>query len=87
MGLETKALDFASKDENSSGSGEPTTATGAVYLTDKAVAARYSINRKSVWRWHHDNPHFPRVVKLTPATSRWRLADLIAWETAGCPST
>lgn len=45
------------------------------YLSDHAVAARYGIHRITVWRWAASGL-IPQPVKLSPGTTRWRLADL-----------
>lgn len=50
------------------------------YVSDKDLADRYSVNRLTIWRWHREQPNFPRVVKLTPGCSRWRLDEIEAWE-------
>ena len=49
------------------------------FLTDKQVAARYSVSRPTVWRWVAEG-RFPQPFKLGQATTRWRLADLLDWE-------
>lgn len=51
------------------------------YLSDHQVAARFDISKATVWRWHDSNPHFPRRIKLSPGTSRWKLSELIGFET------
>lgn len=53
-----------------------------IYLSDIEVANRYSIARPTVWRWHREQPDFPRVVRLTPGCARWKLSELEAWEQA-----
>lgn len=50
------------------------------YVSDKDLAARYRVDRLTVWRWHREQRGFPRVIKLTPGCSRWRLDDIEAWE-------
>ena len=52
------------------------------YLTDNEVAKRYRVSRYTIWRWHRENPDFPRAVKIMVGTTRWRLSDLEAWEKA-----
>lgn len=49
------------------------------YLKDTEVAARYGISRATVWNWT-DLSTFPKPVKLSPGCTRWRVADLDAWE-------
>lgn len=52
------------------------------FLSDNDLAKRYGVSRQTVWRWHRDQPDFPRVVKLTPGCARWRLSEIEAWEKA-----
>ena len=49
------------------------------YLTVKQVAARYNTTPNTIWRWARKS-NFPNAVKLSSQCSRWRLADLEAWE-------
>lgn len=49
------------------------------YLRDTDVAARYGTSRPTIWRWTAAG-RFPAPVKLSPGCTRWRLADLEAWE-------
>ena len=49
------------------------------YVKDTDLAERYGIARQSVWRWVRDG-RLPAPVKLSPGCSRWRLADVEAWE-------
>ncbi len=51
------------------------------YVSDKTLADRWSIHRVSVWRMAKADPNFPKPVKLSPGTTRWKLADIEAWET------
>lgn len=50
------------------------------YLSDKVVAERYQTSRATVWRWARESK-LPPPIKLATGTTRWNLADLIAWET------
>ncbi|HCE38790.1 MAG: AlpA family transcriptional regulator [Alcanivorax sp.] len=50
------------------------------HLSDTGVGRRYSVSRATVWRWTREG-NLPRPVRLGPATTRWRLADLEEWET------
>ena len=54
--------------------------TPDTYLSDIQVAARYSVNRTTPWRWVKTEPGFPSPVTLSPGCTRWKLADLEAWE-------
>lgn len=50
-----------------------------LYAPDTAVAARYGVHRVTVWKWVASKK-FPAPVKLADNTTRWRLADIEAWE-------
>ena len=50
-----------------------------LYLSVKQVADRFGVSTASVWRWMRTGD-FPRAVKLSSGTTRWRLADIEAWE-------
>lgn len=50
------------------------------YLSDHQVGARFEISKATVWRWHDSNPNFPRRIKLSPGTSRWKLSELVRFE-------
>lgn len=49
------------------------------YLTDRDLMARFGVARPTIWRWLADGI-LPRPVHLTPGTTRWRLADIEAFE-------
>lgn len=48
-----------------------------LYLSDLAVAKRYSVSRATVWRWAAEG-YFPKPIKVGPRATRWRWADLEA---------
>ncbi|MCL3882995.1 helix-turn-helix domain-containing protein [Marivita sp. GX14005] len=50
-----------------------------VYLSVEQVALRYNVSKDTIWRWRREGD-FPKPVKLGGKTSRWRLADIEAWE-------
>jgi prophage regulatory protein len=52
----------------------------AVYMSDRQVAARYSVARTTIWLWVKTEPGFPSPVSLTKGCTRWRLSDLEDWE-------
>ena len=52
-----------------------------VFLSVHAVAARYKVFPSTIWRWLETTSDFPAPLKLTPGTTRWRLGDLVAYET------
>ena len=49
------------------------------HINDKQAAARYSFSRATWWRLVR-NGKAPQPVKLSPGCTRWRVADLEAWE-------
>ena len=49
------------------------------FLTDKQVAERFGVSRGTPWRWIKEDG-FPPPVKLSAGCTRWRLADIEAWE-------
>ncbi|EYD75855.1 phage transcriptional regulator, AlpA [Rubellimicrobium mesophilum DSM 19309] len=52
-----------------------------MYLSDKQVAQRFAVTRPTIWRWARA-ADFPKPVSLSPGCTRWRLADVEAWEAA-----
>lgn len=52
------------------------------FLPVKAVAERYGISIETVWRWSRADQGFPKPISLSAGCTRWRLADLEAWEAA-----
>ena len=50
------------------------------YLSDRQVAERYGIARQTVWAWLRKDPDFPRPIMLSPGCTRWKSAELDAWE-------
>lgn len=50
-----------------------------LYLSVRQVADRLGVSTDSVWRWKR-NGEFPKAVKLSGRTTRWRLSDIEAWE-------
>ncbi|GLS33748.1 transcriptional regulator, AlpA family [Mesorhizobium albiziae] len=52
------------------------------YLTDVQVGERFGVCRTTVWRWTRVDPSFPKPVKVSTGATRWRLADIEAFEAA-----
>lgn len=50
------------------------------YLTDRQFAARYGNHRTWTWRALKTDPKFPKPVKLSGGTTRWKLSEILAWE-------
>lgn len=51
------------------------------YLSVREVAKRYSVSVPTIWRWAKDCSQFPNAIPLNSGTTRWRLSDLLAYET------
>ncbi len=49
------------------------------YLTVDQVASRYNTSTDSIYRWKREGD-FPKAVRLSKGTTRWRLSDLVAHE-------
>ena len=47
------------------------------WASDLQLARRYGVSRATIWRWSNKEKRIPAPVKLTPGTTRWRLADVI----------
>jgi predicted DNA-binding transcriptional regulator AlpA len=50
------------------------------WLAVEDFAGRCRVSKETIWRWHRDDPTFPRAVKLGPGATRWRLDEIEAWE-------
>jgi predicted DNA-binding transcriptional regulator AlpA len=50
-------------------------------LSDQEVAARFSVSRATIWRWVDKVSGFPYPIKTTPGTTRWKVSDLVRFET------
>lgn len=55
------------------------TPTSTAYASDIALAAHFGVSRATIWGWVARNG-FPAPVKLSPQMTRWRWADVTAWE-------
>lgn len=55
--------------------------TGAVYLSDKQLAARFSVHRLTVWRWVKQGK-LPQPYRLSDRCTRWKLSEVEAAEAA-----
>ncbi len=49
-------------------------------LSVRDVAARYGVGVSTVWRWTKTDPAFPVPIQITNGTTRWRRAELDAFE-------
>lgn len=61
--------------------------SGLRFLSDKDVAHRYSLSRSTIWRWLKTNPNFPKPVRPSNGATRWRVADLDAFDDTLAPKT
>lgn len=50
------------------------------FLSDHQVAMRFGVTRAAIWRWVAGNPEFPKPIKLSPGTTRWKLSNLVSFE-------
>lgn len=50
------------------------------YLSDREVGDRYGVSRQTPWTWIKRDETFPKPLSLSRGCTRWRLADLEAWE-------
>ncbi len=51
----------------------------AAYASDADLASYFGVGRATIWRWTKSQG-LPAPVKLSAQISRWRLADVRAWE-------
>ena len=51
-------------------------------MTQKELAGQVGVSRQTIWRWHREDPDFPRAISLSPGCTRWALAAIEAWEIA-----
>lgn len=49
------------------------------FLSDKDLAARWGVHRATPWEWLKQG-RIPAPVKLSARCTRWKLADIEAWE-------
>ena len=51
-----------------------------MFVSDKQLATRYGVSRPTIWRWLKTDSTFPRPVSLSPGCTRWKAAEIEAWE-------
>lgn len=49
------------------------------YLNNQQVRERYKVSRSTLWRWVREG-RLPEPVSIGPASVRWKLTDLQAFE-------
>lgn len=52
---------------------------GVVWFSDQDLAERFSVSRRSIWRWS-DSGDFPKPHKLSERVTRWKLEEIEEWE-------
>lgn len=50
-----------------------------VFATAAQGAQRFHVCKSTFWRWRATDPSFPRPIRLSSKTVRWRVSDLDAW--------
>lgn len=50
------------------------------YLSIRDLCARFHVAKATIWRWAANSSGFPRPVKLSPGTTRWRESDIQTFE-------
>ncbi len=57
----------------------PALATRPMLLTAKGIAFETGTSISTIWRWHAEDPTFPRAIKLGTGCTRWQRAEVEAW--------
>ena len=56
---------------------------GIGYSSDKVLARRYCLHRKTIWNWAKDpNNPFPCPKKISSNTTRWLNKEILAFESS-----
>lgn len=50
-----------------------------VWVSDVYLGRRFSVARQTIWAWIRSQ-NFPHPKKLSPGCTRWRMADILEWE-------
>lgn len=53
-----------------------------IFISDMHLSKRFGVHRTTIWRWVKADPEFPKPVILSAGCTRWKLADIVAWEQA-----
>ena len=54
--------------------------SGDQYFSAGQLAARWGVHVVTIWKWARSRRGFPQPVKISESTTRWRRADILAWE-------
>jgi predicted DNA-binding transcriptional regulator AlpA len=57
----------------------PALDTRPMLLTAKGIAFETGTSISTIWRWHAEDPTFPRAIKLGTGCTRWQRAEVEAW--------
>ena len=57
------------------------------YLSDISAAKLFDRTRSWTWRQSRNDPSFPRPIRLTDCTTRWRRSELIEWAESKAPAS
>lgn len=49
-------------------------------ITDSQLAEHINVSRSFIWALVRKDPSFPRPIKISRGTTRWRWSDIAAWE-------
>lgn len=49
------------------------------FLNDKKIADALGIHRVTLWRWSREGK-FPKPVKLTNGSTRWKESEILNWQ-------
>lgn len=53
-----------------------------LFLSVRQVSQRFGVSIATCWRWARERSDFPKPLKLSASCTRWREADLVAFEAA-----
>lgn len=48
-------------------------------LRPEKAAAYVGVSKNTMYRWHREDPTFPRLIRIGQRSSGWRVTDLDAW--------
>lgn len=51
-----------------------------IFCSDRQLADRYNVSKPTIWRWLKSNPDFPKPVRFSPGCTRWKIAEIEAYE-------
>lgn len=54
--------------------------TRHTYISVQEIAERHGVHKSTIWRRLQLDPSYPKPVNLSARCTRWKLAELEAWE-------